>query len=210
MARDLNPKCKQCRRIGEKLFLKGERCQTGKCALVKKNYPPGLHGQKGRKKPSDYGAQLNEKQKTKKMYRILENDIRLVLKRAQNKKGNSSENLLKLLEMRLDNAVFRLGLASSRDQARQIVNHGLVLVNGKKAGIPSYRLKDGDLIVLKDRLKRGKYFQAQKEKMKKNILPSWLYLDLEKTEGKVLHEPKTEDLEKIGVNAQMIVEYYSR
>ncbi len=145
MGRDLTPKCKQCRRAGEKLMLKGSKCSTQKCPMVSKNYPPGIHGSKlGRsRKLSDYAVQLKEKQKAKKQYRLLEKQFSLIFEKAKSKKGDIGVNLLTLLEIRLDNTVFRLGFASSRDEARQIVNHGLITINDRKVDIPSYRVKEG-------------------------------------------------------------------
>jgi len=149
MGRNLDAKCKQCRRIGEKLFLKGERCDSPKCAMVKRNYPPGFHGQKGKKRQSDYGLQLAEKQKAKKQYNLLEKQFKLTFSKAQKQTGDAGENLLKLLETRLDNVVFRLGIATSRTQARQFVGHGHIRVNDKKVDIPSFQVKQGDVVRVK-------------------------------------------------------------
>jgi len=149
MARNLDPSCKQCRREGEKLFLKGERCFTQKCAVVKRSYPPGQHGpasESSRNRMSEYGVQLREKQKAKRLYGILEGQLRNYFLEASQKKSATGETLIKLLESRLDNAVFRLSLAKSRRKARQIISHGHILVNDKKVTIPSYRVKVGDVI----------------------------------------------------------------
>ena len=138
MGRNLDPKCKQCRRVGEKMFLKGERCSSAKCALTKRNYPPGVHGGKGRTRQTEYGLQLQEKQKAMKEYRLLEKQFRLTFLKAQNKAGNVADNFLSMLETRLDNTVYRLNFAPSRDTARQLITHGHLTVNGKKVAIPSY------------------------------------------------------------------------
>ena len=212
MGRNLDPKCKQCRRIGEKLMFKGERCSSSKCAMVKRNYPPGFHGQKGQKRrQSDYGMQLAEKQKAKKQYSLLEKQFKLTFLRAKRKPGDASENLLKSLELRLDNAVYRLGFASSRTQARQLVNHGHIEANGRKVNIPSYEVKEGDIIKIRERSKKYKFFKELPEKLarQKDNVPSWLNLDLKEMAGKILHEPKAGDI-KTNVNAQIIVEYYSK
>ncbi len=210
MARNLNPKCKQCRRAGEKLFLKGERCFTAKCAIVNRNYPPGFHGPKGkRRRQSDYGLQLNEKQKAKRQYQILEKQFRLTFARAEKKVGNTGDNLIKFLETRLDNTVYRLGFATSRNQARQLVNHGQVMVDSKKVTIPSYQVKSGNVIKLKDGRRKSKSFKELMEKLKRAETPAWLNLTAEDLSGKVLHLPRVEDI-NTNINAQMIVEYYSR
>jgi small subunit ribosomal protein S4 len=211
MGRNLDAKCKQCRRLGEKLFLKGERCYSPKCAMVKRNYPPGFHGQKGKRRQSDYGMQLAEKQKAKKQYNLLEKQFKLTFLKAKRKSGDASENLLKSLELRLDNAVYRLGFASSRIQARQLVSHGHLQVNGRKVDIPSFEVKEGDIIKIRERSKKYKFFKELSEKLsrQKDNVPSWLNLDIAEMAGKVLHEPKTGDI-KANVNAQIIVEYYSK
>ncbi len=209
MGKNLDPKCKQCRRAGEKLFLKGERCNTAKCAMVKRNYPPGFHGPKGRKRISDYGLQLNEKQKAKKQYNILEKQFRIIFDRASTQSGNIGENLLKLLELRFDNVVYRLGFADSRKQARQLVGHGHFNINGRKVNIPSYIMKEGDVIEIKERSKNFKHFKELAEKIKKHQAPGWLNLDAKSLSGKVLHQPGVKDIQT-NINAQMIVEYYSR
>lgn len=209
MARNLDPKCKQCRRVGEKLFLKGERCYGVKCAIVKRNYAPGVHGAKRRTRQTEYGLQLQEKQKAMKQYRLLEKQFALTFARAKKQSGNLSENFLKLLETRLDNTVYRLGLAPSRDLARQMVNHGHFTVNGRKVNIPSYRVKAGDVIKVKDNSRRKKIFSNLSEKLKKAQVPGWLNLEAGELAGKVLHQPTGDDL-KTNLNLQMIVEYYSR
>lgn len=209
MGRNLNPKCKQCRRIGEKLMFKGERCSSSKCAMVKRNYPPGFHGSKGKKRQSDYGLQLNEKQKARKQYSLQEKQFKSIFNRADKQTGNTGENLLKLLEMRLDNAVYRLGFAVSRNQARQIIVHGHITVNEKKVNIPSFRVKTGDVIKIKDKKKNNNFFKGLNEKLNNVSAPGWLHLNSQELSGKVLHEPLASDLQT-NINTQMIVEYYSR
>lgn len=207
MSKNLDPKCKQCRRAGEKLFLKGERCNTPKCAIVKRNFPPGIHGVKGKSRQSEYGMQLQEKQKIKKEYGLLEKQFGLTFEKAKKQTGQAGENLLKLLETRLDNAVYRLGFASSRRQARQLVNHGHFNVNDKKVNIPSYQVREGDVISIKN--KKLKAFSGMEEKLKKAQVPGWLSLNAAELSGKILHKPNAEDV-KTGFNVQMIVEFYSK
>lgn len=209
MARNIDSKCKQCRRVGEKLFLKGERCFSPKCAMVKRNYAPGFHGPKGRKRLSDYGLQLQEKQKAKKYYGLLEKQFRLIYEKASKKQGDAGKNFLKALEMRLDNVIFRLGLATSRAQARQLVNHGHFTVNGKKASIPSFSVKLGQVIKIKKGSQNSRYFKNLEAKLKKAERPSWLNFDASELSSKVLHEPKDTDLPQ-NLNVQMIIEYYSK
>ena len=209
MARNINPKCKQCRRVGEKLFLKGERCSTVKCAIVKRNYPPGMHGVKGRKKADGFALQLTEKQKAKKQYHLLEKQFRLTFAKARQKSGNTGENFLRLLETRFDNTVFRLGLATSRPLARQLINHGHFTVNGHIVNIPSFQLKTGDTIKIKTNKARSKIFNNLNERLKNKEIPGWLNLDLNELSAKVLHQP---DLSMLNPNfdVQMIIEYYSK
>lgn len=210
MGRNLDSKCSQCRRVGEKLFLKGERCNTPKCAMVKRNYPPGFHGPtRGRRKISDYGTQLMEKQKAKKYYNMMEKQFRLTFEKASNKSGDAGKNFLRLLEMRLDNVVFRLGMASSRNQARQLVNHGHFALNGVKTDIPSCIVKPGQEISVRTSSKKNPYFKQVAENLKKVELPAWLNLQKGEMSAKVLHEPTDTDLPN-NLNVQMIIEYYSK
>lgn len=209
MARNLDPKCKQCRRLGEKLFLKGDRCESAKCGIVKRNFPPGIHGSKGRTRQTEYGLQLQEKQRAMKEYRMLEKQFRLTFEKASKLTGNINENFLKLLETRLDNTIYRLGFAASRDKARQLVTHGHFLVNGKKVNIPSYQVKTGDIVSVKESSKRSKLFSELSEKLKKAKSPSWLNIEAASLSGKVLHEPKKDDL-IVNINPSLIVEFYSR
>ncbi|HDQ23220.1 MAG TPA: 30S ribosomal protein S4 [Candidatus Uhrbacteria bacterium] len=209
MARNLNPKCKQCRREGQKLFIKGERCYSPKCAMVKKNFPPGAHGAKGYPRLSGYGIQLREKQKAKKIYRILEAQFKNYFKKAFKNKENTEEILLQLLEMRLDNVIYRSGLAKSRNLARQLVSHGHFLVNSKKVNIPSYQLKIGDVISLKDKSKNLKIFSKLKEQIKKIEPLGWISINLEKLEIKITDKPKLSDAKK-EFDPKLIIEFYSK
>lgn len=209
MGRNIDSKCSQCRRSGEKLFLKGERCSTAKCALTKRNYVPGFHGPKGRRRLSDYGAQLAEKQKAKKFYGLLEKQFRLTLEKASKKTGDAGKNFLRALEMRLDNVVYRLGWAPSRAAARQLVNHGHFTVDGRKADIASFAVKAGQVIKVKKNSANSPYFKKAVEGLKKAERPSWLNFDAKDLSAKVLHEPKDADLPQ-NINVQVIIEYYSK
>lgn len=207
MGRNLEPKCKQCRRLGEKLFLKGERCTTAKCGMVKRNFPPGFHGPKGRKRVSGYGLQLAEKQKAKKFYNLMEKQFKATFLAAQKKPGDAGKNFFRLLEMRLDNVVYRLGIAASRTQARQLVNHGHFTINARKACTPSMLVKVGDVIAIKKTSEKGRFFREGQQN--KNIeLPSWLNKEKDNS-AKVLHEPSDNDLPQ-NFNAQIIIEHYSK
>lgn len=209
MGRNIDSTCSQCRRAGEKLFLKGERCSTPKCAMIKRNYVPGFHGPKGRKRSSDYGAQLAEKQKAKKFYGLLEKQFRLTFEKASQRPGDAGKNFLRALEMRLDNVVYRLGWATSRAAARQLVNHGHFTVDGRKADIPSFSVKAGQTIRVKKSKMNNPYFRKAVEGLKKATRPSWLNLDVTDLSAKVLHEPKDADLPQ-NLNVQVIIEYYSK
>lgn len=209
--KNIDPKCKQCRRIGEKLMLKGDRCSSPKCAMVRRSYIPGFHGPKakGPGRKSDYGLQLQEKQKAKKLYLLSEKQFRILFEKAHKKRGNTEEIFLRLLELRLDNVVYRLGFASSRNEGRQLVNHGHFTVNGRGVNIPSFQVKQGDVIKVKEKAARSKKFAALLAKIKKEEVPGWLFLDLEAKTGKVLHEPAKKDVSS-NINPQIIVEFYSR
>ncbi len=206
MARYTGPSCRLCRREGQKLFLKGERCYGTKCALDKRNFAPGQHGQ-GRTKVSDYGHQLREKQKAKRFYGLLEGQFRKYFDKAAKKPGITGENLLIMLETRLDNVVFRMGFGSSRKEARQLVRHGHFTVNGKKANIPSIIVKEGDVIQVKEKSANSPKFKALKEIAV--TVPSWVSVDVEKLEGKVLTMPTREDVD-IPIEEHLIVELYSK
>ncbi|MFH1838596.1 MAG: 30S ribosomal protein S4 [Candidatus Kuenenbacteria bacterium] len=208
MARNLNPKCKQCRRIGEKLFLKGERCVSTKCTLLKKNYPPGIHGAKQQKgsKFSEYGKQLREKQKAKRIYGILEKQFKNYFQKAAKKKKETGELLLKILEMRLDNVIYRVGLVKSRNKARQLVTHGYFSLNNKKINIPSYEVKINDVIKVK---KENKKWEEGNKKSKNDEIPLWLSFDAKENIIKILDKPKKEDLPQ-NIDTRLIVEHYSK
>lgn len=209
MGRNIDNKCKQCRRVGEKLFLKGERCFSPKCAMVKRNSVPGVHGNKPRRRLSDFGTQLAEKQKAKKYYGVAEKQFRLTFEKAAKKQGDAGKNFLKALESRLDNVVFRLGYANSRAQARQLVNHGHFTVNDRKADIPSFQVKEGQEIKVRKSSQKSPYFRNVNERLMKAERPSWLNFNAEGLIAKVLHDPKDEDLPQ-SINVQMIIEYYSK
>jgi len=209
MARNTDPKCKQCRREGVKLFLKGERCLTLKCAIERRNYAPGEHGQSFRRKVTEYGVQLREKQKARRMYGILERQFHGYYAKAARLKGVTGENLLRMLELRLDNLVYRLGLASSRSQARQLVRHRHVAVNGQTVTIPSYQCRTGDRIEVRPGSKDVDIFKSSIEARDPNSLVSWLSLDKEKLSGSVLNIPSRQEI-PVPLNEQLIVELYSK
>ena len=203
-------RCRQCRRAGEKLYLKGSRCYTKKCAIERKNYPPGQHGS-GNGRPAkitDYGLQLRTKQKMRQIYRVLEGPFRSYVGEATRRRGVTGENLLQLLEMRLDNTVFRLGFATSRAQARQIVNHGHFLVNGKKVDIPSYQVKPGAVITVAEGSRRVPVIQDALAAVGTRV-PSWLSLNAAAFEGKVLAAPRRDEVDT-DVHENTIIEFYSR
>ncbi|MEG1424504.1 MAG: 30S ribosomal protein S4 [Peptostreptococcaceae bacterium] len=207
MARYTGASCRQCRREGMKLFLKGDRCYTDKCAIVKRNYAPGQHGQ-GRKKVSNYGLQLREKQKVKRIYGVLETQFRNLYERAEKTPGITGENLLSLLERRLDNVVYRMGLASSRKEARQLVGHGHFTLNGKKVDIPSITVKAGDVIEVKETSKSSAKFKALVE-ANSRIAPKWLEANLEQMNVKVTAIPARDDID-LEVAEHLIIELYSK
>ncbi|KZL93201.1 30S ribosomal protein S4 [Clostridium magnum] len=206
MARYTGAECRICRREGLKLFLKGDRCYTDKCAFSRRGYAPGQHGQ-GRKKLSNYGLQLREKQKARKIYGVLEGQFRKYYERAERMRGISGENLLKLLELRLDNVVYRLGFGGSRSEARQLVTHGHFLVNGKKVDICSYTVSANDVITVREKSRASEKFKTFAENPK--TLPAWLEGSTENFEGKVVREPSREDID-VPVNETLIVELYSK
>ncbi len=208
MARYHQSVCRLCRREGEKLFLKGDRCFKEKCALEKRNVPPGQHG-KRRGRVIGYGAQLREKQKVKRIYGILERQFRNYFKKASLKKGITGEILLTLLERRLDNVVYRLGFSTSRPQARQLVSHGAVLVNGKKVDVPNYQVKPADLITITPKAAKNTFVEQALSSAKGRGIPEWLELDSDNLKGKVLREPKRSDI-LYPINEQLIVELYSK
>lgn len=208
MARYIGSKCKQCRREGKKLFLKGERCYSAACAVERRPYAPGQHGQ-NRTKLSGYGLQLREKQKAKRIYGVLEGKFRNYFEEAERKKGITGENLLRLLELRLDNVAYRLGYGRSRTEARQVVRHNLVTVNGKRVNIPSYQVKVGDVIEIKEDAKSFERFKQIVEVTGSRIVPEWLESDIENLKGTVKAVPNREQIDT-EVEETLIVELYSK
>ena len=208
MARHRDSVCRLCRREGAKLFLKGDRCFSEKCAIDKRAYPPGMHGQ-GRTRFSDYGVQLREKQKVKRMYGLLEKQFRRTFHQANSMKGRSGENLLLLLERRLDNVVFRLGFATSRSEARQLIRHGHFLVNGRKASTPSIRVRSGWIVAPRQKSQKVERIKAALEALEGRSLPQWLELDKDTYSGTVKQLPVREDI-ALPIEEQLIVELYSR
>ncbi|MCC5912616.1 MAG: 30S ribosomal protein S4 [Clostridiaceae bacterium] len=207
MARYTGAVCRLCRREGMKLYLKGERCYTDKCAITKRNFAPGQHGQ-GRKKLSNYGVQLREKQKAKRFYGVLESQFRKYFDMAEKQAGITGENLLRILETRLDNTVYRLGFASSRAQARQLVAHGHFMVNGHKVDIPSYLVKLGDVVTVREKSQNSPQFKELKESFKGTV-PQWVTVDIEKLEGKIVSMPSRDDVD-IPIAENLIIELYSK
>ncbi|MGI6143725.1 MAG: 30S ribosomal protein S4 [bacterium] len=209
MARYTGPACRLCRREGIKLFLKGDKCYTDKCPIDRRGYAPGQHGQGRRKKLSEYGLQLREKQKARRFYGLLENQFHRYYVLASSQKGITGENLLILLESRLDNVVYRLGYASSRKEARQLVLHGHFAVNGRKVNIPSYRVKPGDVIEVREKSRNNSKFKELAELAADKVVPPWLEQDLEKMGGTVLRLPIREEID-VPVEEHLIVELYSK
>lgn len=209
MARLIGSVCRLCRREGTKLYLKGDRCYTDKCAIEKRAYPPGQHGSSFRQKLSEYGAQLREKQKVKRIYGVLEKQFRRFFGDAVRSKGMTGENLLKLLERRLDNVVYRMGFASSRNEARQIVGHGHILINGKRADIPSMLVKINDVVSVKEKSRKNVHILSALEASRRKGTFSWVEVDPNTFSGKVVADPKREEL-TLPIQEQMIVELYSR
>ena len=208
MARYKDEQCRICRREGQKLFLKGSRCYTDKCSISRRNYAPGQHGQK-RAKLSEYGTQLREKQKTKSFYGVGERQFRKYFEMASSKKGITGENLLQILESRLDNVVYRLGYGSSRAQARQLVNHGIFEVNGKRVDIPSYLVKAGDVVAVRESKKETGAVKVNVEENAARPVPEWLEKNSETLSGKVIRLAAREDID-IPVEEHLIVELYSK
>jgi len=208
MARYTGPVCKLCRREGEKLFLKGNRCATIKCSFEKKSYAPGQHGASQRTKISEYGIQLREKQKIKRMYGILEAQFRNYFKKANKQKGITGENLVKLLESRFDNVVYRLGFASSRNQARQLIRHRHFLVNDKLVNIPSYLISEGDIIKVKEKSKKLDAIHDSLKRVKESTY-NWLTIDKASLSGTFIQVPERADV-PLNANEQLVVELYSK
>jgi len=209
LARYLDSACRLCRREGLKLFLKGDRCYSEKCAFERRGYAPGDHGQMRRKQPSDYGIQLREKQKLKRMYGLLEKQFHGSFETAERKTGITGTNLLLGLERRLDNMVFRMGFANSRNEARQLVTHRHFLVNGKAVNIPSYLLKAGDEITLKEKSRKVACILEAMETVARRGIPQWIALNKESFQGSVKMLPTREDL-TMPVQEQLVVELYSK
>ena len=210
MARYNGPKCRLCRREGMKLFLKGERCHTDKCAIEKRNFPPGQHGKDRKPKIVGYGLQLREKQKARRYYGVLEGQFRNLFEKASKTKGVTGDVMLALLERRLDNVLYRMGLGTSRSAARQIVRHGHVNVNGKKVNIPSYTVKPNDVVEIRDKAKENVNILMARDATAHQPSPSWLEMDREALRARILGIPKREELVQIQLNEQLIVELYSK
>ncbi len=208
MARNLDAKCRQCRREGEKLFLKGDKCFTDKCAVERRNYPPGQHGQKN-SRLSGYGVQLREKQKVRRIYGLLERQFRTVYKKADQQKGITGENLLFALESRLDNITYKMGFGASRSEARQIVRHNGILVNGKRVNIPSYQLRPGDLVEVAPKAKEHLRIKAAAEAGAGRGFPEWLEVDTAALKGKFKNMPQRSDLPST-INESLVIELYSK
>ncbi len=208
LARNLEPKCKQCRREGEKLFLKGEKCFSDKCAIERRNYPPGQHGQK-KGRLSDYGGQLREKQKVRRIYGILERQFRNIYKAADSRRGITGSTLLQLLESRLDNVSYHMGFGSSRAEARQVVRHNCVLVNGKRVNIPSYLVRAGDTIQIADNAKNQLRIKTAIEAADNRSFPTWIEMDIKGMKGVFKAKPDRSEL-PTSINESLVVELYSK
>lgn len=212
MARYTGPVCKLCRREGEKLFLKGSRCLSPKCAIERRNYPPGQHGKETsfrRGRSSDFSLQLREKQKARRIYRVLERQFHRYFRDALRRPGVTGENLLSILESRLDNVIYRLGLAESRAQARQLVQHGHFNVNGRRTNVPSYLVRPSDLIEVRQGSRKRAYFKTLRDVAAEATPPDWLSRDLNTMTGTVTRLPERSDID-MNIREQLIVEYYSR
>ena len=208
MAKYTGPVCRMCRREGEKLFLKGARCLSGKCSLEKRPTPPGQHAAT-RKKASEYSIQLREKQKTRRFYGLCEKQFKGYFNKASKMRGATGENMLVLLERRLDNVVYRMGLASSRAQARQIVNHGLITVNGKRVDIPSFKVKAGDVVALSEKSKKSPKFAQIAEATNGRLIPVWLDMNKEESKAVVTRLPQRDELD-FEIEEQLVIELYSK
>ena len=209
MARNLDPKCRQCRREGEKLFLKGEKCFTDKCAIERRAYAPGQHGQKSGARLSDYGVHLRAKQKIRRVYGVLEGQFRRTFAEAERRKGQTGENLLQLLEARLDSVAYRMGFGISRAESRQVVRHNGVLVNGKRVNIPSYTLRPGDVVQLTDAARAQLRSKAALEAAEGRGFPEWLEVDAKAGKGTFKAFPQRAELPST-INESLVVELYSR
>ena len=208
MARYTGSVCRLCRREGQKLFLKGDRCYTDKCAVARRAYAPGQHGQ-SRKKPSEYGIQLREKQKARRFYGVLESQFEKYFEMANKQKGITGENLLRILESRLDNVVYRMGLATSRAEARQLVSHGHFMVNGHKVDIPSYLVQENDMVAVREKSRNSQKIKDVVEATEGKITPKWLDVNRDTLEGKVVSLSTREDID-LPIEEHLIVELYSK
>ena len=209
MARNLDPKCRQCRREGEKLFLKGEKCFTDKCAIERRSYAPGQPGQKSGARLSDYGVHLREKQKIRRIYGVLEGQFRKVYQEADRRKGVTGENLLQLLESRLDTVVHRMGFAASRSESRQVVRHNGVLVNGRRVNVPSYQVRPGDVIEVAERAKNQLRVKAALAAAESRGFPEWIEVDVKAAKGTFKARPERSELPQ-SINEGLVIELYSK
>jgi len=209
LARNLDPKCRQCRREGEKLFLKGEKCFTDKCAVERRAYPPGQHGQKKNTRISDYGGQLREKQKVRRIYGMLEGQFRLTYRSAEIQRGITGENLLQTLESRLDNVSYRMGFGASRSEARQVVRHNGILVNGKRVNIPSFQVRPGDVIEIAEKTRAHLRIKAAVQAAEQRGFPEWIEVDAKAMKGTYKAKPQRSELPAT-INEHLIVELYSK
>jgi small subunit ribosomal protein S4 len=210
LARYIGPVCRQCRREGMKLFLKGERCHTEKCAIEKRNFIPGQHGKDRKPKIVGYGLQLREKQKARRYYQLLEGQFRNLFEKASAMKGITGDAMLNMLERRLDNVIYRMGFGTSRAQSRQLVRHGHVQVNGRRVDIPSFQVRPNDVIEIQESSKKNPAVLHATEATAHSPSPNWLEVDRENLRARVLAQPKREDLVQIQLNEQLIVELYSK
>ncbi|MGZ8256160.1 MAG: 30S ribosomal protein S4 [Gallionella sp.] len=209
MARNLDPKCRQCRREGEKLFLKGEKCFTDKCSIERRAYAPGQHGQKKNNRLSEYGTQLREKQKVRRIYGVLEKQFRLTYKQATASRGITGESLLQILESRLDNVTYRMGFGASRSEARQVVRHNAVLVNGRRVNIPSYQVRPGDVVEVAEKSRVQLRIKAALAAAESRGFPEWLEMDTKAFKGTFKAKPQRSELPAT-INEKLVVELYSK
>lgn len=210
MARYTGPSCRLCRREAMKLYLKGERCHSEKCAIEKRNFPPGQHGKDRKPKIVGYGLQLREKQKVRRIYGILEGQFRNLFEKAARQKGITGDNLMNMLERRLDNVIYRMGFGTSRAQARQVVRHGHIQVNGKKVNIPSYQVSKGDVIEVREGSRKNATILGAKDATAHTPVPNWLEVDRDNLKARVIALPQRSELVQIQINEQQIVELYSK
>jgi len=210
LARYIGPVCRQCRREGMKLYLKGERCHSEKCAIERRNFVPGQHGQARKAKIVGYGLQLREKQKVRRIYGVLERQFRETFEKAAHQKGITGDNLMANLERRLDSVIYRMGFGTSRNQARQIVRHGHIDLNGRKCNIPSALVKVGDVVSVREASKNNPTILSARDATAHAPAPNWIEVDREGLKGRIQSTPKREDLVQIQLNEQLIVELYSK